>query len=242
MDNRKLLAIVRDSINVYNEKKNMRCVVTKSIPLAWLGDVEAYFASSTRIVALMAAPSPHEVEGDRFEAVDMTSPKDAARAIFDNLNGYFSKYPNMEYFKHFDVALGAVGGSFTDERKDVALAVPIYTPLVCNATWGQLSENSRKRLADPTLFKQLLNELDPDVILFSLNSQTQKELFGDWEPLSAVEIGELGFVNAYGKDGRLLLCGRNYFGTPFGAMDAQEVKKQLSKALRSFKRKLQSKA
>lgn len=60
--------------------------------------------------------------------------------------------------------------------------------------------------------------LNPDIILFSANSQVFKEVFCDYRLEKEIYIGKCWFVKLYQTNDKKLIFGRNFNGTPFGAM------------------------
>lgn len=65
--------------------------------------------------------------------------------------------------------------------------------------------------------------LNPDIILFSSNSQVFKEVFCDYKLEKEISIGKCGFIKLYQANDKILIFGRNFNGTPFGAMKNADI-------------------
>ena len=55
------------------------------------------------------------------------------------------------------------------ENYDTAVHIDIYSSIATDPTWGNLDAGVKNELQNITLFKELLQYLNPDVILVSVN-------------------------------------------------------------------------
>ena len=240
MYSQKLKQVVKDYIEDFNAKKDLPCVVKGSLPIPWYGSLDAYFASDVRVVTMTPNPVAEEFAEERFAPVDLS---DAARAVdplINSLNAYFTKNPNLGYFDHYEKVLQSIGCSyFEGEALNNAVQINVFSDIATSFVWNQLDPDDQKKLINITLFKRMINELDPDIMLFSIHQDVFDMLFGDWEPLELCQIGKVGYVNAYMRGGRLIINGRNFIGAPFGGMKAEEVHKAIIKILKKFQASLE---
>ncbi len=144
------------------------------LPIYWFGNRIAYEASSIKVVTVGLNPSDREFRPNDATAVS----KDFRFPDFDGtdmslelaLNNYFKRNPYNTWFKgSFGSVLQSFDASFYDDAKNTAIHTDICSPWATIPTWSKLSEDLKKRLETEgyILWKKLILELQPDVILFS---------------------------------------------------------------------------
>jgi hypothetical protein len=144
------------------------------LPIHWFGNRPAYEASSLRVVTVGLNPSDREFRPNdatpvskdfRFPDYDGTD-----KGLELALNNYFKRNPYGSWFKgSFGAVLQSFEASFYAEAKNTAIHTDICSPWASIPTWSKLSENMRQELEaeGQALWKKLIVELQPDVILFS---------------------------------------------------------------------------
>jgi len=145
-----------------------------TLPIHWFGNRPAYEASPLRVVTVGLNPSDREFRPNDATAVS----KDFRFPDYDGtdkglelaLNNYFKRNPYGAWFKgSFGAVLQSFEASFYEGAKNTAIHTDICSPWATIPTWSKLSENVRQELEmeGHTLWKKLIVELQPDVILFS---------------------------------------------------------------------------
>lgn len=144
------------------------------IPIHWFGDRPAYEASPLRVLTVGLNPSDREFRPDdqtevsknfRFPDYDGTE-----TGLILALNNYFRKNPYNAWFKaSFGAVLKSFDASFYHGAKNIALHTDICSPWATIPTWSGLSDSARHELEAEghLLWKNLIKELIPDIILFS---------------------------------------------------------------------------
>lgn len=144
------------------------------LPIYWFGNRHAYEASSLRVITVGLNPSDRE-----FRPNDNIAPsKDFRFPDYDGteeglkraLNNYFRFNPYDAWFKSsFGSVLQSFETSFYPGAKNTALHTDICSPWATIPTWSKLPDEVRKSLETEgnVLWKNLIQELLPDVILFS---------------------------------------------------------------------------
>jgi hypothetical protein len=144
------------------------------LPIHWFGDRPAYESSPLRVVTVGLNPSDRE-----FRPNDNTQiSKDFRFPDFDGteeglkkaLNNYFNVNPYHAWFKSsFGAVLKSFDASFNNGAKNTALHTDICSPWATIPTWSKLGDDVCQELETEgkILWKNLMLELLPDVILFS---------------------------------------------------------------------------
>lgn len=144
------------------------------LPIYWFGDRLAYEASPFRVVTVGLNPSDREFRPNDESALS----KDFRFPDFDEtdkglelaLNNYFKRNPYNAWFKgSFRAVLQSFEASFYEGAKNTAIHTDICSPWATIPTWSKLTDNIRQELEieGNALWKKLILELQPDVILFS---------------------------------------------------------------------------
>ena len=173
-------------------------VVSGSIPILYFGNLAAYRASRIKIVTVGLNPSDAEFSVDRFglAQMDVVTPATLARS----LSAYFEANPYYQWFDPaFETLLQPLGASFYEahprgrqrawwaEQSNRALHTDLGTPLATSPTWSGLTPDQRERLRAIgfPLWRDLIRQLDPDLILVSVAWRHLRELGDlDWREFS----------------------------------------------------------
>lgn len=176
----------------FAEKRDDTFVVKPSIPIIWFGDMEAYQKSKRKIVTVAINPSNNEFTEIkntppysfcRFHGGEKLWEKDVLTAddkelLYSSLNSYFKDNPYRFWFNAYEKPLNCLDATYypNKEQESTAIHIDIKSAVATDPTWRDLKKNQRK-LENESLFKQLLEYLEPDVILFSKDKNTFKKIF-----------------------------------------------------------------
>ncbi len=144
------------------------------MPIHWFGDRPAYEASPLRVVTVGLNPSDREFRPNNDTSVS----KDFRFPDYDGteqglalaLNNYFKRNPYNAWFKSsFGAVLQSFEASFYSGAKNTAIHTDICSPWATIPTWSGLSNEVKQTLESEGLhlWHKLMQELKPDVILFS---------------------------------------------------------------------------
>lgn len=153
------------------------------LPIHWFGNRPAYEASPLRVVTVGLNPSDREFRPNDSVAVS----KDLRFPDFDGtdkglelaLNNYFKRKPYNAWFKgSFGAVLQSFEASFYEGAKNTAIHTDICSPWATIPTWSKLPEKIRQELEieGHELWKKLILELQPDVILFSSSPNHEQKI------------------------------------------------------------------
>ena len=234
-----LKEIIRKYCDDFHSKMGFNYVAKDSIPIVWFGNVERYFKSPTKMLTIALNPSCIEFPKwgkQRFQ--DLTTlrreiilkefPIDL---LINNYNDYFRYNPYMHWFNYYERILNGVGCSYFDGiAENTAIHIDMYSAIATDPTWGKLAEGQRNRIQNTSLFKELLQILNPEIVFISVNLPAFKEVI---EPGESIKewVGAFDYTNKmilYKKDGMTILHGRNVEGKPFrNCMLTEEIKRML---------------
>lgn len=152
-------------------------------PIYWFGDRPAYESSPLRVVTVGLNPSDREFRPNdqtlfskdfRFPDYDGTE-----KGLVLAFNNYFTRNPYSAWFKgSFGAVLQSFHASFYPGARNTALHTDICSPWATIPTWSKLSEDVRHELETEghLLWKKIILELLPDVILFSSSPGHEKKV------------------------------------------------------------------
>lgn len=194
---KELKDIIDKYIIDFNEKNEnfLDEIVENSIPVIWFGDMNKYSNAKNdrkimKIVTIANNPSNKEfrnnkndpVDPPRFAKIDLTNynklsenEKDKQiNELANTYNRYFSTNP-YNWFEHFNKILRYIGAGYDDENSDfVVVHIDYYSAIATKKKWANIKRKSEIQNID--LFKALFEYLDPDIILFSSNSDAFNDL------------------------------------------------------------------
>ena len=191
----KLLKKCEEHYEAYKDKKY---IVKSSIPILFFGDIEEYFSSKIKIVT--AATNPSDIE-----FIEDTKPKDRFpdQKIKDNnytaLKNYFEKDPYDWFDKSFEPILKGIKSSYYSNKgfSNRAIHTDICSPLATSMKWSELNdkyfrEASKLKKIGQVIWKELIEIIQPDIILTSVRKPIKIKVLGDsntifWDSKSNAE-------------------------------------------------------
>lgn len=220
--------------------------VINILPIKWFGDREAYQKSEVKIITVGLNPSDKEFrekDGESFTSqLRFPDYKIGADASLEKaLNSYFEKKPYRRWFNGgFEYILNGMDASYySGKRTNRALHTDICSPWATNPTWMDLSLSVKKELQakEFPLWQQLVNELSPDIILFSIPKEYVKLLKVD--PLN--ELCRITTTKSGEQRNRPVIIQKSMYGNslavfgrtrniPFGSL-GKEQKIELGKQI-----------
>lgn len=221
---KQLNKIVQAYLDDFEQKKDFSFVVKDSIPIVWFGDLNAYFTSKTRIITIGLNPSDKEFSVVRFKKKN---------SIEEQLNEYFKFNPYKNWFQSFETVLNTLNATYGGkmafgEYKNFAVHIDVYSAIATQPTFGKLLDYE-KQLLKNNLFAELLNFLNPEIILFSANKTVRLEFFSDFKLYKDILYnGKENVLTIYKKGNKILISGRNMKGTPFGGMTRTFIQEKLN--------------
>lgn len=168
-----LSPLIEKAWESYNKHKDF--IVKDSFPILYFGDIEAYDNSKRRIITVGINPSDKEFkkEGDSF--IRFPDWKGNRKNLTQVLNDYFKKdHPYKNWFNSYEPILNGANCSFYEnEDYDRAIHTDICSPLATKKTWSELGRKQQQSLIEDgfELWKLLLDELEPDIILISVGRE-----------------------------------------------------------------------
>lgn len=196
--------LVYDCWAGFQRVKSEPYVVSKAIPILWFGDIDAYMNSDLRIITVCTHPSYYEfadkttiigpsmrfpnavpLVGKRtLSAADMVTYETALNSYFTNKSTHGLTY-YKKWFNHFEEALNGINASyFSGKYPRTSVHIDYYTPVAVEG-WGgkkaKITQSDIKFLCANKgySFADLLNALDPDVIIACLNEPLVSNNFED---------------------------------------------------------------
>ncbi len=187
--------LLNEFIIYYNEVKHLDCVVKKSMPIVFFGDIDNYFRQDYRIITAALNPSDIEFLNNkndnysfRHRFPDYNNTPDSLEMACKN---YFKINPYNKWFGQensgFKPLLNGLGYCYYPNSKNLkaVLHTDICSPAATNPTWSDLSENEKNKLQVRgfELWKKLILELKPNLIILSvkkayLESKSLSPVFG----------------------------------------------------------------
>lgn len=240
----KLDIYIEQSWDYYKKVKGMTCVVKDVIPILWFGDSQLYEQGTMRIVTVGLNPSLREFEEGTEKGVAVRFPK-AASLVGKNLSStdvktyteamddYFKCNP-LDWFGSYEKLLNNLDASYGGknvekhgEKERTAIHIDLYSSVATNPTWGGLCDVARSTLSASSKpdFTDLLDALCPHVVLISANKDIVTKYFGDngWNAEKSIS-SKVAYVRHKKENGRIIIWGYNFRGTPFGGMKDCDLK------------------
>lgn len=223
------------------------------LPIKWFGDREAYQKSDVKIITVGLNPSDKEFREkvDYPFTTDLRFPDyiDGDEASLEKAwNRYFEKNPYRQWFDSgFEPILNGMGASYYSGKgfNNRALHTDICSPWATYPTWSKLPASDQGSLIKTGFpeWQKLVNELEPDIILFSIPQKYVKMLkMGPLDELCRITATKSGEQRKkpviiqkgmYGKS--LAVFGRTR-NVPFGSL-GKEQKEELGKQIIDYYKK-----
>ena len=223
----------------FYSKMGFSYVAKNSIPVIWFGNVQQYFKSPTKILTIALNPSCIEFPKwgkQRFQDLtvlrkDIILKEYPIDLLTNNYNDYFRYNPYMSWFNHYEKILNGIGCSYFDGREEnTAIHIDMYSAIATDPTWGKLAEGQKTRIQNTALFRELLEVLNPEIALISVNRPAFEEVMQPGLPIKEW-VGAFDNTNKmilYKKGGMKILHGRNVEGKPFRNCGlTEEIKRAL---------------
>ena len=210
--------------------------VSSAIPILWFGDLDAYRNSKQKIVSVALNPSAYEFESANGYTTEERFPHFSEPFTTANyykaMNEYFDEKPYWgRWFQYPERILNCLNASYKKGKESTAVHLDIYAPVATDPHWNGLSTVQQNDLsvAFKGYFDRMMKELEPDIILASLNSKELATHFKtmDGGPCTPKNYDKLWrhpenerlFLRRYKLlDGKILVTGRNMRGTAFGGL------------------------
>ena len=87
-----------------------------------------------------------------------------------------------------------------------------------------MSNTQKEELKNLHLSRKLLDTLNPDIILSSVNRDAINEMFADWELIAENKFKGKNYIRVYKRNNQILINGTNCRGIPFGGIKEEEAK------------------
>lgn len=216
-----------------------------TIPIHWFGDRVAYNRSKIRIVTVGLNPSDKEFRNNNRESFNIglrfqDYEEKGLKAVYNN---YF-EYNPYSWFKSFECILNGLDASYYSEKgmPNRVLHTDICSPWATDPTWSKLPNQEKKNLMENEhgfeQWKQLIRQLKPDIILFSIPEEYIKKLDLENERSVFVTISndkkgvprKKSVVIEKGVYGRSLAIFGRTWNVPFGAL-GEDQKKDLGQKI-----------
>jgi hypothetical protein len=189
-------------------------VVKNSIPIVWFGDMEEFIKTKNfndkrkRVITIAANPSNQEfpignrrfdiVKLDDFYNLDSLEQSKRIDALAKTWNNYFNFNPYMGWFNSYESILNGFNASYFTKNWNqyVTIHIDLYSAVATNPTWSNLKTEQRKQLSKNELIENLLEYLDPDIVLYSSDQKGFNDLKMFFKSLNF----NFQFVREYCKD------------------------------------------
>jgi hypothetical protein len=188
-------------------------VLSKSIPVLYFGNLEAYRSSDLRVITVGSNPSDYEFRSDDGEPVEdpywrfssigppggysYDEYRDALGSYFDGStdsdqdSGFEDGTDYGDWFKRYDRVLKGLGASYYDGAAHTALHTDLHSPLATCMSWSNLGDEAPDlkeslRAEGIPLWHRLVEALQPNVILASVAEKSPNHL----EDIGFNRVGE----------------------------------------------------
>ncbi len=176
--------LIQDCWADYQKLQSIPCVLKNAIPILWFGNRIAYSNSGLKIITVALNPSDNEFHerGNNTVKVSLRFPDyKSPLTLEDSYNNYFEKNPYKSWFDSgFEPILNGMCASYYHSKgfKNIAIHTDICCPYATNPTWNDLSKTEQDNLLKDgfPLWENLIDVLDPDVIIISVRKQYVQKL------------------------------------------------------------------
>lgn len=175
-------SIIDKTLQYFDKYSIENFVVKPSLPILYFGDLIDYEKSKLKVLTVGKNPSDNEFKlqkNDNFSYCRFTKWNPDTKNLIESLNPYFEDRPLRQWFSSFEPILNGMGSSFyKGEFQNRALHTDICSPLATNPTWSKLTKENQKLLFQEgvVIWKELIKELQPDIMLISVPLSLFKEI------------------------------------------------------------------
>jgi hypothetical protein len=170
--------IYQKCFQTFQESQAEHYAISKSIPIAYFGDLYAYQQSEKRIITVGLNPSCQEFPSSnpylRFSTnnYQLLLQNQDYKLYEKLLCEYYRKEPYMRWFNSFKYILKGLNASFCNcsELPNRVLHTDICSPVPTNPTWNNLSKSDKIKLLQDgqKIWHSLVDVLQPHLILISV--------------------------------------------------------------------------
>lgn len=176
--------LIKKTLKYFDTHKDEKVVVKPSLPILYFGNLDAFSKSKLKVVTVGKNPSDNEFrlnKNDSFSFVRFSEWDEIQRNLVEALNPYFEEQPLKQWFSCFEPILNGAKASYyqTKGYSNIALHTDICSPLATDPTWSKLSKEIQSALYKEGLeiWKELIEELQPDIMLVSIPRSLFKSVF-----------------------------------------------------------------
>ena len=197
---RNLAAEARDQFDRYEDHDE---VLSKSIPVLYFGNLEAYRSSDLKVITVGSNPSDHEFLSDDGDPVEdpywrfssIGPPGSYSHDEYrEALGSYFKEDSNSDehagsdggsdyddWFQQYEQVLKGLEASYYDRAAHTALHTDLHSPLATCVSWSNFGDEApdlkeNLRAEGIPLWHRLVEALQPDVILASVAEEEPDHL------------------------------------------------------------------
>ena len=127
------------------------------------------------------------------------------------------------WFGKYRKLLPMLGGSY-EEGTSRAVHIDLFSAIATDPTWSGLSESQRDTIRNTKLFRRLLENLGPELVVFSGADGVLREEFGDFREVESYhDVEKRAYLKLLVRDadGTKMLFGTNTSIGPFGWADGE---------------------
>jgi hypothetical protein len=175
--------LIAKTFNYFNQFKNEKVVINPSIPILYFGDLDQYLKSPLKIITVGKNPSKNEFrlkKNDNYSFVRFPKWDEEEKNLIETLNDYFGEKPLKSWFSSFEPILNGLNASYYQGyQTNTVVHTDICSPLATDPTWSKLNENERNLFFKEglSIWKQLIEELEPDIMLVSFRKDIFNAVF-----------------------------------------------------------------
>jgi hypothetical protein len=195
--NSRIRDLAADAHAQFERYKGHDKVLSKSIPVLYFGDLEAYRTSDLNVITVGSTPSDYEFLSDdgepaedpywRFSGIgppgsyDHDEYRDALGSYFEEDTDSEDRTDYTDWFQQYQQVLNGLGASYYDGAAHTALHTDLHSPLSTGEPWSKLDSRAPKlkenlRAEGIPLWHRLVEALQPDVILASVSKDHLKDI------------------------------------------------------------------
>lgn len=175
MNIKNLDVLLEKALEHYQQFQNEDYVVSPAIPIVYFGDLQAYLDSKIKIVTVGKNPSDIEfrLRGDvNYSFIRFLNWKQEQN-LKQTLNCYFEHNPYKSWFNNsYEIILNGIAAIYysKNNQPNRAIHTDICSPLATEPRWSKLKKEQKFRLFKIgfELWKELINILEPDILLVSV--------------------------------------------------------------------------
>ncbi len=155
------------------------------MPIKWFGDKNAYMKSELKIITVGLNPSDKEFrekKEDNFStSLRFKEFRGDDKSLELALNNYFEENAYKPWFKSFEPILNGLDSSFyrNENYKSRALHTDICSHWATSPTWSKLKKEEKDEIANYQQWFDLVEELNPDLILISVAMEHIRNNFSE---------------------------------------------------------------